>query len=473
MITKTARRHLRLVRALPTIAGLAILAFQAGAVLSAAPAAAAQASQPAPVLTAIRAAHYPGYDRLVFQFAKGLPTRWSARYLSARSTASSGLPESVADSTWLLVSFARATGHNSGGVAYVPASTGYALPDIMQVVTVRDHGGTVSFAVALARHEPFRMSTLAHPSRVVIEVQTPFRTVPVRDFFVSTAGTASPSTIVPVSRPVTEPATASGALQRLFAGPTRAELARGLLFVASGATGFWRLQIQGGVARVWLTGGCGNGGSTVTVASEIVPTLTQFGSVRWVKIYDPAGNTERPAGNTNSIPVCLTPAAPAPGFTGVLIIAVLIAAALGILVGLGLSVLSVVTGLVRRPNLITPSAYRAERIKAKPIPTGQFGPDTAWPFYPVRQMRADLARIEADRAARYAKLWRWPGKPLVWILLLPLTAAVVVCLVSAWLTTVLLEILLALVIWTSAAITGPRSRSPPSCSAASSGRGTR
>jgi len=44
-----------------------------------------------------------------------------------------------------------------------------------------------------------------------------------------------------------------------------------------------------------------------TIANEIMPTLKQFSSVRWVKIYDPAGHTERPTGHTDSIPTCLEP----------------------------------------------------------------------------------------------------------------------------------------------------------------------
>jgi hypothetical protein len=30
-----------------------------------------------------------------------------------------------------------------------------------------------------------------------------------------------------------------------------------------------------------------SGGSTVTIASAIMPTLKQFRSIHWVKIYDP------------------------------------------------------------------------------------------------------------------------------------------------------------------------------------------
>ena len=48
-------------------------------------------------------------------------------------------------------------------------------------------------------------------------------------------------------------------------------------------------------------------GSTVTVANEIVPTLTQFPSVDWVKIYGPGGHTEQPSGSSDAIPTCLEP----------------------------------------------------------------------------------------------------------------------------------------------------------------------
>lgn len=79
------------------------------------------------------------------------------------------------------------------------------------------------------------------------------------------------------------------------------------MFVNSEATGFTGLSISGGIARVTLTGGCDSHGSTTTIANEIVPTLTQFPSVQWVKIYDQNGQTEQPTGNSNSIPFCLEP----------------------------------------------------------------------------------------------------------------------------------------------------------------------
>lgn len=111
----------------------------------------------------------------------------------------------------------------------------------------------------------------------------------------------------PVTRQVRPPALAAGALDALFAGPAKAEKASGLELITSGATGYARLRIQNGIAYVTLRGSCSSGGSTMTIAGEIMPTLRQFASVTYVKIYAPDGSTERPAGASDSIPFCLEP----------------------------------------------------------------------------------------------------------------------------------------------------------------------
>jgi hypothetical protein len=290
-------RFAALVLALAGLGGLAV------------PAATVSASVTVPTLTQIRASHHPGYDRLVFKFRGPPPAHRTARYVSQVIGDFSGLPVSVVGSARLLVRFDPAAGHNANGRTYGPAQRSYALPNLIQVVNAGDFESTLSFGVGLARQEPFHMFTLTNPSRVVIDVRTPFRTVSVRDYFLNSQRFAtgqSPYT-QPVSRPVIPSAAAFGALQRLFAGPTQAERAFGLRFVASQATGFKNLRISDGVARVQLTGGCSSGGSTFTVANEIRPTLRQFPSVHWVKIYDPSGHTERPYGHTDSIPQSLEP----------------------------------------------------------------------------------------------------------------------------------------------------------------------
>ena len=294
-------RRLRFAALFLALAGLGGLAV---------PATPVAASTSVPLLTAIRAAHHPGYDRLVFEFRGPLPAHRTVRYVPQLYRDGSGLPVQVAGSARLLVSFRDAAGHNNANrVTYGPASRVYALPKVIQVKNIGDFESVLTFGVGLARQTPMHVHLLRQPSRVVVDVLTPYRTVNVRDYFMDSHRFAigREPYVRPVLRPVIPPTTASGALQRLFAGPTQAERAQGLRFVASKATGFANLRISGGVARVRLTGGCSSGGSTFTIANEIIPTLKQFPSVRWVKIYDPAGHTARPAGHADSIPFSLEP----------------------------------------------------------------------------------------------------------------------------------------------------------------------
>jgi len=80
-----------------------------------------------------------------------------------------------------------------------------------------------------------------------------------------------------------------------------------LRLVRSRAWGFDDLSVSDRIARLRLTRACGSGGSTVTVADELVPTLKQFPTVDWVKISGPGGQTEQPHGPVDSIPTCLEP----------------------------------------------------------------------------------------------------------------------------------------------------------------------
>ncbi|MEW6568971.1 MAG: GerMN domain-containing protein, partial [Chloroflexota bacterium] len=74
-------------------------------------------------------------------------------------------------------------------------------------------------------------------------------------------------------------------LREFFRGPTPDEQALGLQAVTSGFTGFSRLEIEDGVARLYLGGTCSSLGATYTVAQPILANLLQFPEVDWVKIY--------------------------------------------------------------------------------------------------------------------------------------------------------------------------------------------
>jgi len=96
-------------------------------------------------------------------------------------------------------------------------------------------------------------------------------------------------------------------LTQLFLGPSETEKARGLMVVLSGTSGFSKLNIENGIARVYLTGMCNSQGATYTIADLIFANLKQFPEIQWVKIYDQNGETETSDGQSSSIPFCLEP----------------------------------------------------------------------------------------------------------------------------------------------------------------------
>jgi spore germination protein GerM len=151
-------------------------------------------------------------------------------------------------------------------------------------------------------------ATAPTPSPAVTS-PTPPQSVTVQLYFLDEENfsTGTQPYVTPVGREVEAPAVPLQALEELFAGPTPEERARGLRFVNSEATGFADFEVEDGIATLRLTGGCDSGGSTFTIAREIIPTLTQFPDIQYVKILDPDGSTESPEGPGDSIPACLEP----------------------------------------------------------------------------------------------------------------------------------------------------------------------
>lgn len=258
-----------------------------------------------PTLVDIRAANHATYDRLVFEFQGPIPANYDVRFVSQVVSDGGGFPVPTVGDALLQVRFYPAVGHDEGGDStYGPARRTFALPNLIQVNSAGDYEAVLTFGVGLAQATSFRAFQLTSPSRVVVDIDTPARTVPANVYFVDNNNMQN---VRAVSRPVIPPATSRGALQRLFAGPTEQEKASGLAFVDSHAGGFARVTITDGIAYVLLTDGCSSDGSTITIASEIMPTLKQFDSVRYVKILDPQGLTERPTGPSDSIPFGLEP----------------------------------------------------------------------------------------------------------------------------------------------------------------------
>lgn len=274
-----------------------------------APAAAPSPSAPSvSTLTGIRTAHHPGFDRIVFDFDGPVPETHRVRYVDEVVSSGSGKPVRVAGRARLRVIFSPADAHDADGPT-TRGRTAYALPNVLTTVRASDFEAVLTYGIGLAKKTPFEVFTLEDPSRVVIDVRAAFPTSRHRVFFFNEKNYldndepffTSVKRTTPRSRPFV------GVLDRLYAGPLPAERNRGLRLLRSRSTGFTDLTIEDGIARVRLLGRCSSGGSTVTVAGEIMPTLRQFPKVDWVKIYGPAGHTLTPNGQSDSVPACLQP----------------------------------------------------------------------------------------------------------------------------------------------------------------------
>lgn len=280
----------------------------------AAHAATAAETEASSTLEVIRAAHHPDIDRVVFEFDGPVPDS-DVHYVRRLVGDPSGRRVPVPGQAVLQVTMFDTVAHDEFGPRAAARNT-FPLPNVMSVLQGGDFEGVVTYGIGLAKEQPFDVFTLTNPSRLVIDIDAAFSTVPKQVFFIDAnkVEEGTPPYVTPVSRPVLPATPATGVMDRLFAGPTPAEAEAGLLppkypslTERSGATDYKNLRIRNGIARVKLTGGCDSGGSTVTVADEIMPTLKQFDTVDFVKIYDPQGETEQPRGRTDSIPFCLEP----------------------------------------------------------------------------------------------------------------------------------------------------------------------
>lgn len=261
-------------------------------------------------LTAIRAASHTGYDRLVFEFSGGLPTSTYVNWATKVTQDGSGATVPAHGNAFLQIGMSGVTGLTSSHTpSYGATRRTYALPNLAQVVHAGEFEGMLSFGASTMAKTSYKLTKLTSPSRIVLDISSNYARTSVPVSFVDqnrVISGATPYTRT-VWRTVPSGAPAGGSLHRLFAGPTAAEYATGLRFVSSGATSWADLAISSAVARVRLLGGCSSGGSTVTIADEIMPTLRAFSTVDWVKIYAPSGQTGTASGSSDSMPECLEP----------------------------------------------------------------------------------------------------------------------------------------------------------------------
>lgn len=127
------------------------------------------------VLSDVRIARHPGYDRLVFEFAPstgpgvyGVPP--FAVEVAQTFTATSGQPVRVDGNAFFLVRFTNADAHDQNGRVTVPSlDIKTPTPLIREVKIVEDFEASVRWAVGLDRLSCPTVLTLGGPVRVVVD----------------------------------------------------------------------------------------------------------------------------------------------------------------------------------------------------------------------------------------------------------------------------------------------------------------
>ena len=124
-------------------------------------------------LTAIRAAHNPGFDRIVFEFSGPSVPEYRIE-LASTFIAPSGQPVRVDGNAFFSVRFVGQAHTDAGQKSYPqPDPFRVGLIVVREVKLVEDFEGVVRFGVGMERPVCPTVLTVLGPSRVVIDFPTP------------------------------------------------------------------------------------------------------------------------------------------------------------------------------------------------------------------------------------------------------------------------------------------------------------
>jgi hypothetical protein len=133
---------------------------------------------PASLLTSIRVAHHPTYDRVVFQFAGPLPG-YRVAYVPRIVMDASGDPVAVKGAAFLQVIFQGGTLDttmqmgSAGGRYSGPRRITPSLPAVREIAFAGDFEAVLSWGVGVSAKTGFRVLPLKSPSRLAVDVAVP------------------------------------------------------------------------------------------------------------------------------------------------------------------------------------------------------------------------------------------------------------------------------------------------------------
>jgi len=133
--------------------------------------AATASGEPLVQLSMVTVGSHPGYDRIVLEFGgDSLPQLDVATARPPFIRDPSGLPVSVAGSAFLRLTLREATG---AGTEHGPTSMALHGPRLTTLVQTGDFEGVVTWIAGLTGPACLRVSTLAQPTRIVVDLRAP------------------------------------------------------------------------------------------------------------------------------------------------------------------------------------------------------------------------------------------------------------------------------------------------------------
>lgn len=123
------------------------------------------------LLRSVRAADNVGYDRVVFEFADGIPG-YHVEYVDKPvRDCGAGEVKPVAGDAWLEVRFYPANAHTEQGEPTVEERELHpALPVVREVERTCDFEGVVTWVIGTASPNRYRAFELASPPRLVVDI---------------------------------------------------------------------------------------------------------------------------------------------------------------------------------------------------------------------------------------------------------------------------------------------------------------
>ncbi|MCU0302005.1 MAG: hypothetical protein MUF35_10450 [Candidatus Nanopelagicales bacterium] len=166
------------IRSLTALAATATLLLGLGATAApgAPPTSVPTGSAGPATVVAVRAAHHPGFDRLVLEVDGPRAPAATVRYVKRLIHDASGRVVPVPGDRTLRIVLQNAQAHDEAGRTTVRLNRTFGLPVVLATRAAGDFEGVVTVGVGLSRKAAFQVRRYSNPGRLVIDVST--RAVP-------------------------------------------------------------------------------------------------------------------------------------------------------------------------------------------------------------------------------------------------------------------------------------------------------